>query len=111
MTLDSYSPAGSRDHSPPVDPCSFIRTEHTTNFFHQPVLSMPSAYHAPPIIPVMGTTTQMKFVSAANILSQQSVAPAAQSVIVDRLPPTLAGLRVCSEGVSVCGDGLLWCMW
>ena len=102
-SVESYPSPGNRDRSPPVDPCSFIHTEHTTNFFHQAPPSVPTTHHTPPMIPVMGTQP-MKFMGAANILSQQPMAaPTTPSVIVDRLPPSMPGLHVCvRERACVC---------
>ena len=33
-SLVNYIPPISREHSPPVDPCDFIKSEQTQNFFH-----------------------------------------------------------------------------
>lgn len=33
MSLTNYSPVMSREHSPPADPCDFIKADQTNNFF------------------------------------------------------------------------------
>lgn len=46
-SLVNYIPPISREHSPPVDPCDFIKSEQTQNFFHQAPQHISHTSHTP----------------------------------------------------------------
>lgn len=87
-SLDNYSPIRSREHSPPTDPCDFIKPEHTSNFFVLPPHPTP-AYQAPPLTqptqhhpPTIIHSSAIPAVVMTGNLIPANFNPSPQSVIV-----------------------------
>ena len=95
--LDNYSPIRSREHSPPTDPCDFIKPEHTNTFFvssshttpvyQTPPLTQPTQHHPPTLI----YSNAMPTVVVPGNIIPANFNPSPQSVIVGSAPKFSTG--------------------